>query len=214
MSTRGAESAPTAAAAFGVDYAREQLRRRDHPLRRWVKNLYLRDLLRDIDGPSLDIGCGAGSLLRRLPAGSVGTEVNPALVQHLRLEGLSVAQARGSVEDFDLAEFPADRFGCLVLAHVLEHLQDPAEALDRLLRACRRLGIHRLIVVVPGLKGYRSDPTHRTFIDADWIARHPVAEPQGWILRPPRYFPGPPWVGRFFAYHEMKLVFDRRPDVD
>ena len=66
---------------FGSAYANEQLRRSRHPLRRLIKKFYLDRVLRELRGPTIDFGCGAGQLLARLPADSVGLEVNPHLVQ-------------------------------------------------------------------------------------------------------------------------------------
>lgn len=200
--------APTAAEEFGSDYAREQLRRSRHPVRRLVKRLYLREILRDVNGPTIDFGCGAGQLLACLPAGSIGIEVNPELVRVLRAGGLEVLQARGAPVDFDLADLPSGRFQCLVISHVLEHLDDPAAALAQLMRACRRLGVSRLIAIVPGRKGYASDRTHKTFIDGKWLTANPVGHREGFVRSDPKYFPGPEWVGSYFVFHEMKVVFD------
>ena len=79
--------------------------------------------------------------------------------------------------DFDLGDLPVGQFRSLVIAHVLEHLPDPATAIDRLLSASRRLGIRRVVVVVPGAKGFASDKTHKTFIDSIWLARLPANDP-------------------------------------
>jgi len=195
-------------ADFGRDYAYEQLRRSRHPLRRLVKSLYLRNILRDIDGPTIDFGCGAGQLLARLPRGSVGIELNPHLIRALTEAGLDVRAARGDISDFDLASLEVGGYSNLVIAHVLEHLDDPLSALSRLLIACRRLGITRVVVVVPGAKGYRFDPTHKTFIDRQWLVRHPLPSSLGFVMRGPTYFPGPEAVGRYFVFHEMKIVFE------
>lgn len=195
---------------FDGHYAAEQLRRSRHPLRRFIKGFYLRHLLRDVRGPCIDFGCGAGQLLARLPDGSVGLEVNPHLIASLRATGLEVREARAEISDFELAGFSKDTFRTLVIAHVLEHLDDPAAALRILLAACARLGIERLIVVVPGAKGYESDATHKTFISRDWIERNIPRKQQGFNRRECAYFPGPwEWVGRYFVFHEMKIIFDR-----
>ena len=200
-------SMPTAA-DFDASYADEQFRRSRDPLRRLVKGFYLRNMLRDIEGPTIDFGCGAGQLLRRLPPGSMGIELNPHLVDALRAEGLHVLPAHGDMLDFDLPGFEGQRYRSLVIAHVLEHLSKPDEAILRLLSACRRLGIRRVVAVVPGEKGFRSDRTHRTFIDAAWLRAHPLPPKSGFRLRKPQYFPGPALLGPYFIFHEMKLVLD------
>lgn len=195
---------------FDRGYAAEQLRRSRHPLRRFVKGFYLRNLLADVRGATIDFGCGAGQLLARLPAGSVGLEVNPHLIAELRSRGLDVRPARGELSDFDLAGLEAGRFRSLVIAHVLEHLPDPAAALARLLAACRRLGVERVVVVVPTAKGYASDRTHKTYIDRGWVETRLAPRIEGYARTRLAYFPGPwEWIGRYFVFHEMKLVYDR-----
>lgn len=113
---------------FDRHFAAEQLRRSRHPIRRFVKNFYLRNILSDVLGPSIDFGCGAGQLLEHLPPGSVG-------IEELRSSGLKVIQARQEIQDFELIDFGDGSFRTLVIAHVLEHLPDPVTAL----RAARRM---------------------------------------------------------------------------
>jgi SAM-dependent methyltransferase len=176
-----------------------------------VKHFYLQSILRDVRGPTIDFGCGAGQLLARLPAGSVGFEVNPYLIDSLRNAGLSVRQARAEMVDFDLPQFDGGRFRTLVIAHVLEHLSDPASALLTLFAACRRLGIQRVIVVVPGRRGFASDRTHKTFVDQEYLVAKLPPGGEGFVRSKVNYFPGPwEWIGRYFAFHELKVVFDRR----
>jgi SAM-dependent methyltransferase len=201
---------PAGAADFGADYAQEQLRRSRHPLRRPIKRLYLDRVLSQVHGPTIDFGCGAGQLLRRLPAGSVGIEINPHLIAALRKEGLDVRQAGGEASDFELGEFEPGRWRTLTISHVVEHLVEPERDLRALFSACTRLGIDRVVMTVPGAKGYASDPTHRTFIDADWVAREFARPYAGFAALPPSYFPGP-WrsLGDHFVFHETRFVFTR-----
>lgn len=195
---------------FDRQYAAEQIRRSRHPLRRFIKNYYLRNILRDVHGPAIDFGCGAGQLLARLSPGSAGLEVNKYLIDDLRSAGLTVYQARATMQDFELVDFAADKYRTLVIAHVLEHLPDPAEALHVLLTACLRLGIDRVVVVVPGARGYVSDRTHKTFIDRTYLESKIPRSTGGFVRSAISYFPGPwEWVGRYFVYQEMKVIFDR-----
>lgn len=203
-------TSPLPACEFDRRYAAEQLRRSRHPMRRLVKAFYLSNILRDVRGTAIDFGCGAGQLLERLPPGSVGLEVNQHLVEELRSSGLTVCQARGEMQDFELSGLAAGSFRTLVIAHVLEHLPDPVAALRVLLAACLRLGIERVVVVVPGAKGYASDRTHKTFIDRTYLETHMPQISEGFVRSSLSYFPGPwGWVGRHFVFHEMKVIFDR-----
>jgi trans-aconitate methyltransferase len=195
---------------FDRDYAAEQLRRSQHPLRRFIKGFYLRNMLRDVRGPSVDFGCGAGQLLRRMPPGSVGLEVNPHLIEALRATGLTVHQSQASMQDFELAGLKPGSYRTLVIAHVMEHLPDPVAAMHVLLQSCHRLGIERVIVVVPGAKGFASDRTHKTFITRAFIESKLPKQTDGFVRSSISYFPGPwEWIGKYFVFHEMKIVFDR-----
>lgn len=194
---------------FDEAYAAEQMRRSRHPFRWFIKGFYLRNMLRYLAGPTIDFGCGAGQLLARLPTGSVGIEVNPVLVQRLVGHGFQVFPAQGDDHDFELADLPAGRFESLVIAHVLEHLDDPARALVALLRACVRLGVTRVLVVLPGHKGFRSDTTHRTFIDRAWLAAHPLPPNLGFVMSTVSDFPGPRWLRPWFTFQELLVTFDR-----
>lgn len=204
------ESSALEVAGFDASYANEQLRRSKHPLRRLIKGFYLRSVLSFIKGPTIDYGCGAGQLLALLPAGSVGLEVNPHLVAAHTRAGRSVLQWQATEHGFDLPGLPERQFKSLVVSHVLEHLQDPTAAVERLLQACRRLGVVRLIVIVPGAKGYASDLTHRTFIDSRYVTEQGWRRLAGYALAQQRFFPLP-WEGggRLYVYNEMQLVFDR-----
>lgn len=204
------ESSVSEVAGFDACYASEQLRRSRHPMRRFIKGFYLRSVLSLVRGPTIDYGCGAGQLLVRLPLGSLGLEVNPHLIVAHAGAGLSVLQWQASDEGFDLQGLPPGRFKSLVISHVLEHLPDPAAALRRLLQACSRIGVERVIAVVPGAKGYASDPTHRTFVDSRYVADQGWTQIAGYSLALQRFFPLP-WEGggKLYIYNEMQLVFDR-----
>ncbi len=195
---------------FDARYAREQLRRSRHPIRRMVKGFYLRSLLSLVRGPTIDYGCGAGQLLALLPAGSLGLEVNPHLIAAHSRAGLSVRQWQLDELGFDLPRIAPGQFRTLVISHVLEHLPDPTAALSRLMRACQRLGITRVIAVVPGAKGYASDATHRTFIDTGFVIAQGWKHLAGYALTQQRHFPLP-WEGggQIYVYNEMHLVFDQ-----
>ncbi len=195
--------------SFGETYALEQLRRAKHPVRRLLKKLYVSRLLRKVSGATLDYGCGAGQLLARLPPGSLGLESNPTLVAALQFAGLPVRQWTHREDGFDLPGLETHGFETLVISHVLEHLCNPCDAFRRLLIASRELGVKRVLVVVPGERGYKSDQTHKTFIDMDWIVG------QGWRsfdhfkMTAHEFFPLP-WeaAGRLFIYNELHLTFD------
>ena len=150
--------------SFDAQYTEYQLRR--SWLRRQVRRAYLASAARRLRGPTLDFGCGVGELLARLPSGSLGVEYNPATVSFCRAQGLDVVAYDGFADDWALSTLPAQRrFTSMVISHVLEHLEQPADVLARLLTAAARLGVERVLVIVPGAAGYRIDATHVTFVD-------------------------------------------------
>lgn len=195
---------------FSKDYAAEQLRRSGHPFRRLIKNFYLQTILKDVIGPSIDFACGAGQLLACLPQGSVGVEVNPFLITELAGKGLNVVHYDPDVDHFSLANLPENHYTTFIMSHVLEHFTDAAQIMKTLLQSCRRLGVKRVILVLPGWKGYLSDPTHKTFVDSHYLLAQGVFCYEGYQLRKQRYFPiNKESFGRHFIFNELIVVLDR-----
>ena len=196
-------------AGFGDAYAASQIARRESGLRARIKQFYLDRVLKHALGPTVDIGCGAGQLLEQLPPGSIGLEVNPALVQDLKTRGLDVMPIDPDHTRITLGDLPVGRVRTAVLSHVLEHFADAATVLRRLMQDCTALGITRLIVVVPGSVGYASDDTHRTFVTLDYLRARGLLHGPGFTLKHRSYFPGNvAAIGRLFIYHELMLVYD------
>ena len=194
---------------FDEHYAASQIARRDSGLRARFKRFYLDRILRFATGVTVDIGCGAGQLLEQLPKGSIGLEINPTLVRHLRAKGLDVLQATPSATSISLGALRPSRARAAVLSHVLEHFDEADEVLRRLMRSCTTLGISRLIVVVPGWVGYGSDNTHRTFVTLDYLRAKGLLEGPGFRAVHHSYFPGNlEAIGRVFVYHELMVVYD------
>jgi len=190
-------------------YAERQFRRRRNPLRRLIKGFYLRNMLREVRGRTIDLGFGAGQLLERLPSGSLGLEVNPHLVEQARKEGLNAVLYDTTAERPLVGVVPPGTYSTLVLAHVAEHIDDAAAFIRRILQSSATLGIGRIIFVVPGAKGFRFDRTHRTFIDRRYLEEHGLLNCEGYRVTVSRYFPGNhEWIGRFYTFHEFMFVYD------
>lgn len=195
---------------FDVVYATEQLRRSSNPLRKIIKIFYLKNILRDVKGRTVDFGCGAGQLLACLPAGSVGLEVNSHLVTALRKTGLD-AQLYDVDDDFSFNEFHPGDYQTFIMAHVLEHFDGADNKLRKILHSCCRIGIERVIIVVPGAKGFSSDVTHKTFINKNYLIEHQLSSCEGYVLREKSYFPiNIEFIGNYFVFHELKLIYDRQ----
>ena len=196
-------------ALYGENYTKYQL---DRSLpRRLVRQLYLGSAARQLRGPTVDFGCGVGDLLRQLPAGSVGLEVNPVSVDYCRARGLDARLYDGDADQWNL-ELLGSTMGLqsLVVSHVLEHLDQPMEKLSRLLRAGERLGIERALVIVPGPRGYESDDTHRTFVDLPMLSSAAATAGTGFALAEAHYFPGDlRIIGQWFPHHELQVSYHR-----
>ena len=195
---------------FGDQYAALQLARSASPMHRWIRQIYLDRVLDRVLGPTLDVGCGAGQLLERLPSGSMGIEVNPVLVRELSSKSLCVSQITGAPDRIELGDFAPGTFRTLVLSHVLEHFENAGRALKKLLETCATRGFERVIIVVPGRVGYENDATHKTFVTLDYIESNHLISHAGFTLEHRSYFPGNlKSIGRLFVYHELMLVYDR-----
>ena len=95
-------------------------------------------------GPVLDVGCGDGALLRALRARGR---------QAVGLERVAVGDGVLAVEISDFNE-RAGEWAAVIFWHSLEHLRDPAAAVDR---ACALLAPHGvLLIAVPNLDSWQA----------------------------------------------------------
>jgi hypothetical protein len=166
-----------------------------------------------VKGATIDFGCGAGLLLARLPPGSIGIEINEASVRYCRDAGLDVRLYDPAADNytFKTLNFEYGKYRPLVMSHVLEHLEDPNGAFRRILSSCNALGIERIILVVPGLKGFRSDRTHKTFIDEEYLTDHSLWKVVTYSVTKKEYFPFPcSRAGKHFTHNELRLIYDRK----
>ncbi len=90
-----------------------------------------------------------------------------------------------------LTTIPINKYHTLVLSHVVEHLSDAANAIHKIFAAANRIGISRIIIVVPGKMGYESDQTHRTFIDTLFLERNNLKTISPYKLSKKACFPAP-----------------------
>ena len=114
-------------------------------------------LCRQLSGRVLDVGCGIGDMLRFRPQ-TVGVDINRETVAACRAASLDAHLMQP-----DVLPFGARSFDGVILDNVLEHLVEPSPLLAEIQRVLRPAG--RLLVGVPGPKGYRADPDHKVFYD-------------------------------------------------
>lgn len=126
--------------------------------RSWRGALYRRHWLyrricKRLCGATLDVGCGIGDMLRYRPE-TVGVDVNPRAVAFCREQGLQAHRMEPDVLPFGDGEFNS-----VLMDNVLEHIADPGPLLAEVRRVLRVDG--RLVVGVPGRRGWDSDPDHK-----------------------------------------------------
>lgn len=141
----------------------------------------------------------------------MGVEYNEASVALCKTRGLDVIHYDGLVDDWALSFLPEKRaFESMVISHVLEHLDEPVRVLGRLLATACRLGVERVLVIVPGRAGYRIDATHVTFVDQRMLAMPELTIGTGFQLAHTAYYPGD-WrsLGTVFAHHELQVTYSR-----
>jgi len=161
-----------------------------------VQAPYRFNLRRLRPGETLDVGCGVGRNLRNLGGQAVGVDPNAECVEQCRAEGF---------EAYTPDQLPDRSFDTLLFAHVLEHVDQPAELIRAYLPRMRDGG--QVVLITPQEAGYASDASHVRFLDFDGLA---VVLADLGLVAVRRYsFPFPRWVGRLFRYNEFVVVARR-----
>lgn len=184
-------------------------------IRRAIRTFYLNHALKHTRGKAIDFGCGTGALLKKLPPGSRGYDINPSTVDYCRSTGLDVKHYRPNIDRYQLSDCTPGDFETFILSHVMEHLENPVQQFQSLMNACRRIDIKRVILIIPGEKGFQSDPTHRTFIDMPYLIQHHLTELAGYGITRIKYFPlDTAWPGKYFPHHELMVLYEQKGAVN
>jgi SAM-dependent methyltransferase len=130
--------------------------------RSWLGALYRRTWLyprlsRRLVGRALDLGCGIGDMLV-YRSNTVGVDINPRTVAFCKTRGAEAYEMRPNELPFRPAEFDS-----VLMDNVLEHLIEPRPLLAEVHRVLSERG--RLLIGVPGIKGWASDPDHKVRYD-------------------------------------------------
>lgn len=180
-------------------------------IRRLVRKVYLNNIRKYCVGKTIDFGCGIGELLKLLPDGSVGYEVNKVVVDFCRKKGLPVELYVPEADNYYFKMIEPGKFSTFTMNHVLEHLKNSYETINKIFESCKRLGIQRIIFTVPGVKGFQMDRTHETFIDLSYFTEHGLLNNHYYKLKTTFYFPfNSTSAGRYFRHNELRLVFNER----
>jgi 2-polyprenyl-3-methyl-5-hydroxy-6-metoxy-1,4-benzoquinol methylase len=118
----------------------------------------------------LDVGCGSGELLASFASlgwNAMGIEPSAPAVERARSVGLRAVHGRFP-EDAERVESEAP-FGAIVLANVLEHLDDPRAALERAFRLLEPSGY--LLIWTPVCDGWQQRWRPEVWYNLD-IPRH------------------------------------------
>lgn len=126
-----------------------------------------------LPGPCLDVGCGTGLILRHLPKGASGIDINP---RHVERAQKYVPDAHVSVGDAEHLEFADDSLSTVVCTEVLEHLVTPETALAEIRRVLKHGGRyigstprHALLWKFRFLSSthYHNEPFHNEFVQSE-----------------------------------------------
>lgn len=178
--------------------------------RRFIRGFYLRDIKKYCKGKTIDFGCGVGELLKILPNGSMGLEINKVAVEYCQSAGLDVNLYSPENDNYQLAMITNNSFTTFTMNHVLEHIKESYKTIETLFSTCHRLGIQRIVFTVPGIKGYESDNTHETFINKKYFADNGLLNSKYYRLYKAKYFPiNNELFSQYFTHNELRLVFDK-----
>lgn len=114
-------------------------------------------LSRHLKGHTLDIGCGIGDMLL-YRKNTIGVDINPHTVEFCNARGADARLMTGST-----LPFLPNEFSSVLMDNVLEHIIDPTELLAETRRVLNAKG--KLLIGVPGIKGWNSDVDHKLFYD-------------------------------------------------
>lgn len=115
-------------------------------------------LSKQLEGKTLDIGCGIGDFLE-FRNNTIGADINERLVGYNRERGRSVYL----IEPDKKLPFKNESIDSIILDNVLEHITNPDFQIKEIYRILKKSG--KLLVGVPGEKGFNSDEDHKIFYD-------------------------------------------------
>jgi SAM-dependent methyltransferase len=136
-------------------------------------------ICRHLKGRAIDVGCGIGDMVAYRP-NTTGVDVNPSTVKYCREMGLDVVEMKP-----DQLPFDNDVFESAILDNVMEHIEAPEKLLAEINRVLVKKG--KLVVGVPGKKGYSWDPDHKVFYDLKTLKE--VMKMNGFIYEKHFYLP-------------------------
>jgi len=194
---------------YGQNYTRYQLNR--NILRKFLRRYYLLTIAAQVKGKAVDFGCGVGELISYLPEGSIGLEINRSTVEYCKQIGLQVVFYDHQQDRYAFKDIAPNEYQTFIMNHVLEHIEDADMVLKQILISCQHLGIERIILVLPARKGFLFDATHKTFVTLEYLENKGLHDYAGFRITGQWYFPfNKKWIGNYFTYHELRIVYDQK----
>ena len=176
-----------------------------------IRNIYLNNAKKYVIGKAIDFGCGAGEFLERLPKGSLGLEVIPEIVNSNLNKGLRIKLFDPAKDQytFNTLGISNGEFETFISMHVFEHLENSQEIIKKIFSVCEKIGVKRIIIIVPCLKGFKSLAEHITYVDAKYLKKNGLENYSNYKLSKLKYFPlNFETVGRYFTHSEMIAIWD------
>ncbi len=182
---------------------------------RWIfKHLYLQHTQKLFKGNVIDFGCGVGNYLVGLKnIDSLGLDVNPYSIEECKKKGIKAEVYDHEQDDYGFLAISKGTYNTMLISHVLEHLDNPDDVLKKIVTACDKLKIVRIIIKVPTRKMYNLTPypVHKTFIDKNYINENNLNSIGSFKINKMYYFPfNFSWIGKYFGYNEFILIYDKR----
>lgn len=171
------------------------------PYSKWYRHcnpygLHIRSIIK---GPTLEVGCGIGRVLKFAPSQITGVDHNPYSVAACREKGLNAWEP----DEFRKSHNEKS-FSTLLTSHVLEHMPivDGIELLKLYTRYLMPGGT--VIAITPQEMGYQSDATHICFVDFKVLAE--TFKKAGLIIDRQYSFPFFRSFGKFYIYNEFVTI--------
>ncbi len=180
-------------------------------IRKIIRNIYLWQVQRLVIGDTIDFGCGIGEQLSLFSKSSIGLEINKSTVAYCQSKGLNVSLYDPETDNYTLNGFPENKYQTLVISHVLEHLNDSDLILKKLMESCSRIGVKRVIIIVPCELGFKHDKTHITFINNTYLKEKNLLAHANFVAEKKGYFPfNLKFIGKIFTYNEFFVIYNSK----
>lgn len=122
----------------------------------YYKKFYLYPKIQKLlTNPVLDVGCGIGDYLNFNPK-AIGIDINQYNIDFINKRNLKAFKM-----EVDQIPFKKNSFPSILMDNVLEHIKDPNKIILEMKRVLIPGG--KLVIAVPGIKGFESDSDHKIF---------------------------------------------------